>query len=131
MTVFIDTSALYALLDRDDRNHAAAAAVFPGLLEETALCTTSYVTVEAAALAQRRLGNQAVRALLTELLAPVEHTYVDEELHRGGTTALLAASGRRVSLVDWISFEFMHRSGVGRAFAFDRDFDDQGFQTVP
>ena len=105
MTVFIDTSALYALLDRDDRNHAAAAAVFPGLLEETALCTTSYVTVEAAALAQRRLGNQAVRSLLTELLAPVEHTYVDEELHRGGTTALLAASGRRVSLVDWMLSE--------------------------
>jgi len=25
----------------------------------------------------------------------------------------------------------MRRSGVGRAFAFDRDFDDQGFQTVP
>ncbi len=131
MTVFIDTSALYALLDQDDRNHVAAAAAFPELLEESSLRTTNYVIVEATALAQRRLGGQATQALLTELLAPVEPSYVDEDLHRAGANALLAASSRRVSLVDWVSFEFMRRSGVRRAFAFDRDFNDQGFVTVP
>ncbi len=129
--VFIDTSALYALLDRDDDNHGAAAAAFPAILDEGSLRTTNYVTVEAAALAQRRLGGQATRALLTDLLAPVEHVYVDEDLHRAGATALLAASRRRVSLVDWISFEHMRRAGIKRAFAFDRDFNDQGFATVP
>jgi predicted nucleic acid-binding protein len=34
MTVFIDTSAFYALLDRDDANHARAKKVWTELLED-------------------------------------------------------------------------------------------------
>lgn len=36
MTVFVDTSALYAVLDRDDSNHAAAAAVWRRLVTDGA-----------------------------------------------------------------------------------------------
>jgi predicted nucleic acid-binding protein len=62
--VFVDTSALYALLDRDDRRHADAAAIWRRLAEEARPLTThSYVLVEAFALVQRRLGPAAVRAL--------------------------------------------------------------------
>jgi predicted nucleic acid-binding protein len=46
-------------------------------------------------------------------------------------TASLAAPRRRVSLVDWASFELMRRRGIERAFAFDRDFSTQGFEIVP
>ena len=44
-------------------------------------------------------------------------------------TALLAAVRRRVSLVDWVSFELMRRSGLQAAF--DHHFTTQGLQTLP
>lgn len=130
MTTFVDTSALCALLDRDHRNHRAAARGSPSLLEE-GLLTHSYVAVETSALVHRRLGPAATRALLADLLSPMELASVDADLHRAAVSAFLAAVRRRVSLVDWVSFEMMRRSGIDRAFAFDADFEAQGFPTVP
>jgi predicted nucleic acid-binding protein len=34
-------------------------------------------------------------------------------------------------LVDWVSFEVMRRERIESAFAFDADFDAQGFRTIP
>ncbi len=129
MTVLIDTSALYALLARDDANHAAAAHAFPQLREKGPLLTHNYVVVETAALVQHRLGMNAVRALI-DLLAPVELVWVDEEIHRAALAALLAATRRRVSLVDRVSFEVMRDRGIGQVFTFDPDFTEEGFVAV-
>jgi len=131
MTVFVDTSALYAVLDRDDANHRDAAVAFPDLLGHDRLLTHSYVAVEASALVQRRLGIEAVRALHDDVLPALELTWVDEPLHRAGVAAMLAGGKRDVSLVDWTSFELMRRRGVSTAFAFDDDFTRQGFTLVP
>jgi predicted nucleic acid-binding protein len=38
---------------------------------------------------------------------------------------------RGISFVDRTSFELMRAEGIARAFAFDRDFARQGFETVP
>ena len=91
----------------------------------------NYVVLETTTLVQRRLGPAATRALHDSLLAPLRLVWVEEELHRAAVTALLAAVRRRISLVDWVSFELMRRAGVDTAFAFDRDFATQGFETVP
>lgn len=131
MTTFVDTSALYALLDRD-QNHTAAASWFGG--EEAAagdLLTHNCVVVESAALADRRLSRDAARALLEELLPLISVVFVDESLHQAATSAYLAATRRGPSLVDRVSFELMRHRGVGQAFAFDRDFRAAGFATVP
>jgi uncharacterized protein len=80
---------------------------------------------------QRRLPPSAARDLHESLISPLEVVWVDEELHAAAVTALLAAPRRRVSLVDWASFELMRRRGIERAFAFDRDFSTQGFEIVP
>jgi predicted nucleic acid-binding protein len=62
MRVFIDTSAFYALLDRDDANHQRAKDVWTNLLKnENTLLTSNYVLVETFALVQHRLGIEAVR----------------------------------------------------------------------
>jgi uncharacterized protein len=131
VTVFVDTSALYAALDRDDVNHAAAAETYVDLLEREALLTHSYVVVETAALAQRRLGMEAVRALADEVLPACEIAFVDHPLHDAAVASLLAAGARDVSLVDWTSFELMRRRGVTEAFAFDDDFAERGFTVLP
>ncbi|HWP61844.1 MAG TPA: PIN domain-containing protein [Candidatus Binatia bacterium] len=70
MTTFVDTSALYALLDRDADEHRQAAAAFDRLLDAERLVTHNYVVVEVEALARARLGMGATRDLLDRLLAP-------------------------------------------------------------
>jgi uncharacterized protein len=131
VTTFVDTSALYALLDADDRRHADAARAFPALLEGEELLTHNYVLVEAAALVQARLGAAATRALLDDLAPALHVVWVDEHLHRAAVAAVLAAPRRKVSLVDLTSFEVMRRRALETAFAFDRDFAAAGFRTRP
>jgi uncharacterized protein len=130
--VFVDTSALYAVLDADDLNHTAASSTFGSLLDvladdPTAAFTHNGVITESAALVQRRLGMRAVRVLLDDVLPLLEVVWTDAELHQLATTALLAADQRQVSLVDWTSFVLMRRRGTSEAFAFDDDFTRQGF----
>lgn len=130
-SVFVDTSALYAVLDRDDVNHAAAAECYRALLDDASLLTHAYVVVETASLVQRRLGMEAVRALADDMLPSFDVTIVDESMHRAAISGLLAAGDRDVSLVDWTSFELMRSRGVNTAFAFDDDFSEQGFSVLP
>jgi uncharacterized protein len=129
--VFVDTSALYAVLDRDDASHRAAGDAYGTLLEQDTLVTHSYVVVETTALVERRLGMDAVRALADDVLPAFDLAFVDEALHRSAVSAMLAAGQRDVSLVDWTSFELMRRLGVNTAFAFDDDFAEQGFDLLP
>ena len=124
--IFVDTSAIYALLDASDESHALAAAVFPELREATPT-THNYVVVESIALAQARLGAAAVRRLLDDLLPVMAVVWVGEALHRQGVAGLLASRSRSISFVDQISFAFMRAAGVRRAFAFDDHFRREGF----
>lgn len=131
MTVFVDTSALYAGLAEDDDDHTAAASVWSRLIEAgTPIRTHSSVLIETTALVERRLGIDAVRDLHHILVPAMSVRWVDAALHHTAMTALLAAGRRDVSLVDWISFEMMHEEHVTDAFAFDADFEAQGFRLV-
>jgi len=130
LTVLIDTSAIYALLDRTDASHRRAAAIFTALAAaDEPLITHSDVVVEAFALSQRRLGDEAVRRLALDLLPVIEVAWVGPELHERAVSALLAASSR-VSLVDRVSFELMREQGIEQAFAFDDDFERAGFRLL-
>lgn len=126
MTVFVDTSALISLLDEDDEWHSEAARLFRWLLTTTDLVTTNYVQLETVALVRRRFGSGAV-ARLNEATFPAMTTlWVDEATH----TASLAvhAAGGRASFVDQVSFAVMRQHGIEQVFAFDRDFELNGFK---
>lgn len=132
MSVFVDSSALYALLDRDDAQHPRARDTFPSLLKKEHLVTQSYVIVETVALTQRRLGAAALRALVEDLLPSIGTTvWIDEATHRASLSRLLSSPQTDVSLVDHVSFHVMRELGLRRAFAFDDDFRAEGFATVP
>ena len=131
MKIFIDTSAFYALLDRDDANQEAAKGVWAKILNaENTLVTSNYVLVETFALLQNRLGVVAVRAFQEDIVPILNIEFVDPEVHRSGIAALLAASKRNLSLVDCISFEIMRALGIRTAFAFDPHFKKAGFQAI-
>ena len=131
MRVFIDTSAFYALLDRDDESHRKAKNAWTALLKNgNTLVTNNYVLVETVALIQHRLGIEAVRGFQNDILPLIHVEFVDAESHRSGVSALLSASRRNLSLVDCISFEMMRTSGIRAAFAFDPHFKEQGFHLL-
>jgi predicted nucleic acid-binding protein len=132
MTVFVDTSGLYAVFDRDDRNDVRARGVWEKCLrEETALVTNNYVMLETVALLQHRIGVAAVRAL-HEDVAPLLRVYwVSEEQHRARLEMLLLAGRRRLSLVDCVSFQTMRLLAVRTVFCFDAHFREQGFEIRP
>ncbi len=92
--------------------------------------THSYVLVETTAIAQRRLGEVAVRRFEHELVPILSTVWIDEATHAAGVAALLAALPTHVSLVDFVSFEVMREHGISRAFAFDDDFGKAGFESA-
>lgn len=91
----------------------------------------NYVTVETTALAARRLGQRAVRALHEGLLPALGRVWIDERLHDAAVAAVLAAPRSAISFVDRASFEVMRDLGTTDVFAFDPDFARAGFTTFP
>ncbi|OGL44516.1 MAG: hypothetical protein A2161_13490 [Candidatus Schekmanbacteria bacterium RBG_13_48_7] len=57
--------------------------------------------------------------------------WINEEIHRAGVAALLAAGRKKLTLVDLVSFNVMHRLGLQTAFALDTHFKEQGFICLP
>lgn len=132
MVLFADTSAFYTLLDADDQNHQRSADEWKEIMaSDRDVVTTNYVLVETYALIQSRLGLAAMREF-HENIVPVLHVeYIAPDVHRLGISALLAASKRKLSLVDCTSFEVMRASGIRQAFTFDNHFRDYGFAVTP
>ena len=128
MTVFVDTSVLYAILDADDPSHEASRAEF-ARLKSTPLVSHSYVVLESVAIVERRLGRAAARDLLKELIAQIQIVYIDDSIHGPAVSAYLSSAGP--SLVDCTSFEVMRRAGIRTALAVDSDFTDAGFEVIP
>jgi predicted nucleic acid-binding protein len=128
LSVFVDTSALLAVLDGDDERHPEATTRWQSLVEgDEPLVVTNYVLVETLAVVQRRLGLDAVRALVRDIAPLLEVEWIGEDAHGAATAALIAANRRGLSLVDCASFETMRRRGLTRAFAFDPHYTEQGF----
>ena len=125
MNVFVDTSALFALLDEDDANHAAAVEALRRLRGGT-LVTHAYFVVETIALVSRRLGSSAVERLLDSILPIVSVVAVENGLHDAALGDRQAGSGR-VSFVDRTSLAFMRAQRIDVALAFDADFESAGF----
>ena len=127
--IFLDTSAIYALADNADPNHARAGKIFERLVtERTALMTHNYVLVESFALLQHRLGLGSAIAFSDES-RNFEIVWVDQQTHREAASKW-AKRGRTLSFVDHVSFVVMERMQITTAFAFDSDFVAAGFDVL-
>lgn len=131
MTVFVDTSGFYAVLDRDEARHPLAREIWASLLSGAALLvTTNYIVLETLALLQRRLGMVAARAFVEEVLPAIHIEWVSIEDQEASLAALLIANRRHLSLVDCTSFQVLRRLGLRSVLAFDHHFEEQGFEPV-
>jgi len=129
VSVFVDTSALFALLDAEDAGYPVVRPAWDrGLDDAAGFVTTNYVLLEAVTLVQARLGLEAVRVLASELLPMIQPLWVGGTEHDAGFQALLTAGRRRLSLVDCVSFAVMRSRRIDEYLGLDPHFDEQGFR---
>ena len=132
MSVFVDTSALYALLVATEEGHAEVVESFRQLAEsDRRLVTTSHVIVETSALLQHRFGLDAVRDLNDRVLPLLEVYWIDEPTHRRAVKRLFRKDRRQLSLVDCCSFTVMDAQEINEALALDHDFGREGYRLLP
>ncbi|HET6821669.1 MAG TPA: PIN domain-containing protein [Anaerolineales bacterium] len=130
--VFIDTSALYALISTEDQNIALAVPMWKQMLEgRDVLFTNNYVLVECFALIQSRLGLEFVRTLQTNIVPFLQIDWIGEQQHISSVNDVFTANRRQLSLVDCSCFETMRRLGIEKVFTFDEHFHEQGFNIIP
>jgi len=119
--MFVDSSAIVALVDRDDASHEAAVAAYQELVAaDYKFFTTNYALAEAFDLLQAGLGSDVARQWLRDSLLAVYHA--DEQDLAKARRMIARAGNRRLSLTDAIGLAVMERLGVTDAFAVDPDF---------
>jgi predicted nucleic acid-binding protein len=132
VTVCVDTSGLYALLDQEDPAHDRATSVWREFHSTgDDLVTSNYLLLEMSALIGHRLGIEALRAFHADFVLILSVDWVDEGLHDRSMSVLLTANQRRLSFVDCVGFEIMRVRGLTTAFAIDAHFSHQGFRCLP
>ena len=131
MNIYVDTSALLAVLDRHDERHGTARRIWTELLEAGRLLVChNYILVETSAVLARRMGMEAVRIFEQDVVPALRIVWVTREIHEAAVGAQLAAGRRALSLVDCASFEIMRRAGLRAVFAFDPHFEEFGCEPV-
>ena len=123
--VLWDSSAILALLDADDADHARAVSVARTIASEKRPCfITNYVEAETHALLVRRLGRAIAREWLLTGGLPVVTVLPDEE--QKARDILARYTDKDWTLCDAISFAVLDVRQVRRAFTFDHHFRQYG-----
>ena len=127
--VFVDTGAVFAIIDRDDANHAAARRTlktFKAQRLEPVL--TNFVVAESHALLLARVDAAIARSWLLGNVWPIERVLEEDEAR---ARAIIARyTDKAFTYVDATSFAVMERLGLKTAFAFDPHFRQYGFQVI-
>ena len=123
--VLWDSSAILALLDADDADHARAGSVVRQIVaDKRPSFITNYIEVEAHALLLRKLGRSIAREwLLTGGLSVVRAMPPEEQRAR---ELLARYPDKNWTLCDAISFAVLDSRRVRRAFTFDHHFRQYG-----
>jgi len=130
--VFVDTSALLALMDASDKDHLRVRETLVSFANEKArLVTCSYVLVETGALVKRRLSPEAFRQIGAVVARSMDVLWVDESTHQQAWERAAEEGKRGASLVDWSAFLLMRANEIETAFTLDEHFSQQGFLVAP
>ena len=132
MSIFIDTSAFFAILDSGDEFHKESKDTFLRLIGDKEIFHSSnYITIETIVLVQNRLGLDAVRTFQDDIVPIINIHWVDERIHNIAVSSLLIARRKNISFIDYTSFELMRLLGLKKVFTFDKHFVEQSFKLLP
>jgi predicted nucleic acid-binding protein len=133
--LFVDTSAFYALADKQDTNHRRARAFLAAVQRKgQALVTSTDVFDETVTLVRYRLGHRAA-VTLGDRLADSRWCRIVEvmdDTRRSAWDIFVRYADQTFSFTDCTSFATMRAMHLGEAFTFDRgDFAAAGFVVRP
>lgn len=138
MSLFLDTGVLFAAVNRNDRGHAAARAVFERIAagEWRAVYTSDYVLAETLNLVQSKAPKRAsAEAVLGLCLGDAATPPVVREVLRVHGTRFAGAVERYrrhfasgLSLTDCTTLELMETFRIAQVATFDKGF--RGFVAV-
>ena len=127
--VLVDTSAVYALVDRDDAFHREAVAILrslPGRALTPLL--TNFIVAESHALLLSRMGAAMARRWLLGQAWQIEAVQArDEEIAKD---IIRKYTDKSFSYTDATSFAVMARAGISVAFGCDPHFQQYGFRPL-
>lgn len=119
-SAFVDSSALVALVDRDDYTHRAAVDAYESLkLQGYRLFTSNHIVAETFDLLASSLGQDIARSWLKEMGLPI---YVADANDLEQARDRVIDSRKPLNFNDALSVVIMQRLRVAEAFAVDPDF---------
>ncbi|MDP2900556.1 MAG: PIN domain-containing protein [Candidatus Bathyarchaeota archaeon] len=136
MNVFLDTSAIVAVINTRDASHAEAADVMSRILRReiplTRFVTTEYVLNETltfinCTLKRHELAVSTGEAILNSNF--IEIFRIDDEVFRRSWE--LFRRSEELSFADCASFALMEHLGIDQAFTMDDHFRRMGFKLLP
>ncbi|WP_141265589.1 MULTISPECIES: type II toxin-antitoxin system VapC family toxin [unclassified Neomoorella] len=127
--IMVDTSAVYALIDRSDDLHEKAKNLFKKLSEKDVdLILTNFILAETHALILSRIGHELAREWVKNLVWKIER--VKEEDEKRAREIIIAYKDKSFSYTDATTFAVMERLKLNVALAFDNHFTQFGWQCL-
>ncbi len=133
--IFIDTSAWFALLCERAAQRPEATSTFAEIEKGRygAPVTTDYVLDETFTLLRQRLGLRPV-ARLSGLLREspsIRRVRISEAIFDESLRLMLSHTDKKWSFTDCTSFVTMRETHIMRAFTWDHNFAEAGFDVLP
>ncbi len=131
--VFVDTSGLYALVEKKDAHHVAAREVVTKLVRaRKTLVVTDYIIAETLNLANARGGvHVALRVMdLVEQSAGIRVEWIGPARFDLTKTYFRKHSDHEYSFTDCSSFVVMRELRLPRALTSDAHFSEAGFEAL-
>ncbi len=123
MSIFVDTSAWYAVADRSDRCHRKAKDFYLATAGKDELVTSDLVVAESWTLIAAHLGRSAALRFwegLRDTGTPI--LTIEPPDLEAAWRIVQSYADQDLSLTDATSFALMERRGIDRVFAFDAHF---------
>ena len=132
-SVFVDTSAWIALINKSDVFHLKAKTIRDVLVKDDRQClVTDYVVVEIANSLSRIPWRSSAIQLINSIYASenINVVEIDKDIYVEAWKLYSERIDKEWSLTDCTSFVVMNRNGITEAFTNDRHFEQAGFKIL-
>ena len=130
-TIFVDSSAWFALLSKNDKNHQKMKDIYQTLLENNnTLILSNQVLGETFTLLRYKIKNNNLPFKFIELINRsllIKKIHIDEKTEKNALKILENYKDQRFSYVDATSFAVMNKLNLKYALSLDKHFTTVGF----
>jgi len=132
--IYIDTGALIALSDKNDKNHKRAVSYFRTAVKRGVIFVLGkHVVIEYIDGVAKRIDKKKAIHELNSIIGS-KLLLIEWEDKKDWVQAIeyfKRYKDQKIDLTDCLSFSIMERMNIDTAFAFDSDFQTHGFRMVP